>query len=208
MRKAGRPKNPLPRPRLVAQAATLFAARGYGATSMAQVAEACGIRKSSLFHHVDNKEALYVEVLGTYIQGLSELVLAAAARPGDFLSRLDGLGAAVTDYLGAHPRAAALILRELMDEGPYLQSLGVGAVKSTMQLTSQFLAAGMAEGVIAEQDPRQLAMSIAGLHLVWFATAGVTAELLEAEVFSADQVAARKAAVLAQVRRICGVAGS
>ncbi|HJN74836.1 MAG TPA: TetR/AcrR family transcriptional regulator [Myxococcota bacterium] len=206
MRKPGRPRNPLPRRRLLAEAAALFAAKGYGASSMAEIASACGIRKSSLFHHVESKEALYVEVLKTTIDDLGALVVAAVAEPGDFLQRLDRLGAGVTDYLGTHPQAAALLLRELMDHGPYVDSVGVGAVRTTMQLTSAFLAAGMAEGAIAQQDPRQLAMSIAGVHLLWFATSEVSSLLLEGDVFTPEQVCARKIAVLAQVHRICGVA--
>lgn len=184
----------------------MFAAKGYGATSMSEVAEACGIRKSSLFHHVGNKEKLYIEVLSTYIDGLGALVLAAAADPGTFLERLDGLGVLVTEYLGGHPRAAALILRELMDSGPYTRSVGMAAVKGTLDLTSAFLSAGMAEASIRRQDPHHLAMSIAGVHLVWFATAGVSSALIEDDVFSPEQVSARERSVLAQVRGLCGVA--
>lgn len=204
MRKVGRPKNPLSRERLLDAAAAQFA-RGYHAASMADIARACGIHKSSLFHHFASKEALYLEVVGDYIGRLGALVLAATG-PGDFLGRLDRLGEVVTDFLGEHPHAAALLLRELMDEGPYVRLVGLDGVRHVVRMVSGFLAAGMAEGVIAPQDPRQLALSICGVHLTWFATGRVTSEVLEDDVFSPSQVAARKAAVTTQIRRICGVA--
>jgi len=158
MRKVGRPKNPLSRERLLDAAAAQFA-RGYHAASMADIARACGIHKSSLFHHFASKEALYLEVVGDYIGRLGALVLAATG-PGDFLGRLDRLGEVVTDFLGEHPHAAALLLRELMDEGPYVRLVGLDGVRHVVRMVSGFLAAGMAEGVIAPQDPRQLALSI------------------------------------------------
>ena len=41
-------------------AVTLFLARGYAGTSMADLAEACGIQKASLYHHFASKDALFV----------------------------------------------------------------------------------------------------------------------------------------------------
>lgn len=40
-------------------AVTLFLARGYAGTSMADLAEACGIQKASLYHHFASKDALF-----------------------------------------------------------------------------------------------------------------------------------------------------
>jgi TetR/AcrR family transcriptional regulator, cholesterol catabolism regulator len=43
-------------------AARLFADRGYHGTSLADLAEALGIQKASLYHHIDSKEDLLWEV--------------------------------------------------------------------------------------------------------------------------------------------------
>ena len=43
-------------------AARLFAERGYHGTSLADLAEALGIQKASLYHHIDTKEDLLWEV--------------------------------------------------------------------------------------------------------------------------------------------------
>ena len=50
------------REELTRTAARLFAERGYHGTSLADVAEALGIQKASLYHHIDSKEDLLWEV--------------------------------------------------------------------------------------------------------------------------------------------------
>jgi len=50
------------RDEITREAARLFAARGYHGTSLADVAEALGMRKPSLYHHIDSKEDLLWEV--------------------------------------------------------------------------------------------------------------------------------------------------
>ena len=58
-----RPIAPESRTRLLDAAERLFHERGYSAVSMADIAEATGIRKASLYHHVPGgKEELFVEV--------------------------------------------------------------------------------------------------------------------------------------------------
>ena len=50
------------REQILANAAELFARQGYTATSMNQVAEACGVSKPALYHYVDDKHQLLVEI--------------------------------------------------------------------------------------------------------------------------------------------------
>lgn len=58
-----RPISPESRERLLDAAERLFRERGYHAVSMADIAEATGIRKASLYHHVPRgKEELFVEI--------------------------------------------------------------------------------------------------------------------------------------------------
>lgn len=48
---------------ILERTAPLFAAEGYAATSMRDLAKACGITPAALYHHFADKEALYREVL-------------------------------------------------------------------------------------------------------------------------------------------------
>ncbi|MEH6552142.1 MAG: TetR/AcrR family transcriptional regulator [Pseudomonadales bacterium] len=54
--------------RVLDAAEDLFAAKGFEATSMGEVAEAVGIKAPSLYNHFRNKEALYEAVLDRLIE--------------------------------------------------------------------------------------------------------------------------------------------
>lgn len=47
---------------ILAEAARLFAIKGYDGTSMRDIAVACGISKSLLYHHFSNKDEIYARV--------------------------------------------------------------------------------------------------------------------------------------------------
>lgn len=202
-RKAGRPSRALTPEDLVAVAGPLFAARGPDGVSLREVAERAGIRKASLLYHFDSKASLYHAVVDHAVAALTSLIVEARLEDGDFGERLDRLGAAVCRALGTRPEVARILVYELVAEGPYLRAGGAARVQETLRLTASFLEAGMKAGAFRPTDPRQLALSIVGLHLLPFAAARASAGLLGQELSSRAQLAARTAAVLAQVRALC-----
>ncbi len=64
----------LQRETILARAAELFARHGYTATTMNEVAEACGVSKPSLYHYVQDKHQLLVEIAAGHIARLLALV--------------------------------------------------------------------------------------------------------------------------------------
>jgi TetR/AcrR family transcriptional regulator len=62
------------REQILDRAAELFARQGYSATSMNQVAEACGVSKPSLYHYVRDKDRLLVEIADAHVARLNALV--------------------------------------------------------------------------------------------------------------------------------------
>jgi AcrR family transcriptional regulator len=76
-RRRGRPGHDVDA--VLAAAVRLFNAHGYDATSMFDVAEALGITKSTLYHHVTGKEQLLAMAVDRAVDGLFE----AAARVRD-----------------------------------------------------------------------------------------------------------------------------
>ena len=51
------------RSRILRAASILFAERGFRGVSISDVATSAGLVKSSIYHHFENKEALYLAVL-------------------------------------------------------------------------------------------------------------------------------------------------
>lgn len=67
---------------ILAQAARLFARRGYPATSMNQVAEACGLSKATIYHYFRDKYALLVSIADGHVSRLQLLVEDVAREAG------------------------------------------------------------------------------------------------------------------------------
>lgn len=61
------------RERILHQAAELFAVKGYGGTSMNEVAQACGVSKAALYHYVRDKSELLTLIALTHVQRLEVL---------------------------------------------------------------------------------------------------------------------------------------
>ena len=59
---------------ILLRAAQLFARRGYVATSMNQVAEACGLSKATLYHYYKDKSSLLISIAETHVSKLAALV--------------------------------------------------------------------------------------------------------------------------------------
>jgi len=66
--------SPLRRESVVQAAVQLFAKRGYHATSMQDIAEALGIQRGSLYHHIESKEDLLYEIMESSVRKLIEPV--------------------------------------------------------------------------------------------------------------------------------------
>ena len=64
----------LQRETILARAGELFAQHGYTATSMNEVAEACGVSKPSLYHYVRDKHQLLAEIAETHVARLLALI--------------------------------------------------------------------------------------------------------------------------------------
>jgi AcrR family transcriptional regulator len=73
---------------ILERAAKLIFAAGFEATSMQQIAEACGLTKAGLYHHVKTKEAILVAIMHYGMDLFEEKVLTPAAAVSDPLERL------------------------------------------------------------------------------------------------------------------------
>jgi AcrR family transcriptional regulator len=205
-RRPGRPAVPITRERLISVASQTFAERGYDGAAMADIAERAGLRKSSLFHHFPTKDGLYGEVLVAVLGALHAKMIAAHDEPGTFMERMRRSTMAVQRYLGENPVSARLLVREFVQGGTRVLPEGGDVLDGLFRGLFDRLEVAMAEGTIAKQDVRQLAMSLAGVHLLYFAVPDLSSRLLGEDVFDAKRVEERAHIVTEQVMRIVGAA--
>ncbi|MGE5186028.1 MAG: TetR/AcrR family transcriptional regulator [Acidobacteriota bacterium] len=74
--------------RILERAARLIFEKGYEGTSMQDIADACGLTKAGLYHHVSTKEALLVAIMEYGMDLFEEVVLARVEHITDPLERL------------------------------------------------------------------------------------------------------------------------
>ena len=191
---------------IVAEATKLFAERGYEGTSMGDLAERVGLRKASLFHHFESKDALYATVLTNLLEGVGGAVSGALVAEGTFAVRLDALTAAITAMLVDHPHAARLLIREAMDggrNGPAVQAQLADRVHHVLAAAVAFLESGQQEKAVRQElDARHLVVTLLGMHFLPFLIDRSVQDVLGRSPFDPAFAAERSAALRGQIRAL------
>jgi AcrR family transcriptional regulator len=196
--KVARPR----REEILDEATKLFAVRGYEGTSMADLAECVGLRKASLFHHFTSKEVLYAAVLERLVVRVGQTVAAGTMAPGSFEERLDSIADAITAVLCEQPFAARLVIREVMDWGPIARDHLAEQILAVLGAAEAFIRMGQEEGAFAKLDPKQLVLSLVGIHFMPFAIGHVVKGFIGTDPADTAFVAPRATAVKDQLRRV------
>lgn len=103
---------------MLAAAAQLFARHGYPATSVAELARACGVSKALLYHYHRDKEQLLFAITDRYLDGLLALLAQADAQPLPPPARLRRL---IERFMAAYGDSAAYH-RVLVQDVKYLSA--------------------------------------------------------------------------------------
>ncbi|HZH27712.1 MAG TPA: TetR/AcrR family transcriptional regulator [Azospirillaceae bacterium] len=98
-RLVGSPEGAQSRDRIVQHAAALFAARGYDATSMRDIAAAAGLMTASIYYHFQSKEDLFIAVHGHSMDRMVEALRGAMLAEGCPWDRLEAAAAAHCETL-------------------------------------------------------------------------------------------------------------
>lgn len=98
------------RERIEAAAIGVFAARGYDATALGEIARAAGVTRTVLYDHFRSKRALYLHVLETQNDAMLAAVRSGITGTGAGPARLRSTIAAYLDFAARHPAARRLLL--------------------------------------------------------------------------------------------------
>lgn len=149
------------RDRIVSEATRLFAQKGYGSTSVRELAEAVGVTKPTLYYHFGNKESLFLKVVHHHIDRVEDIVretlsaerpareqllLFARAYIADAASNEDALkllmtvqhpvdrGQPAVDIMSLHLRKVAVL------ESVFAQGIGSGEIRADLDPAAGVLA--------------------------------------------------------------------
>src|SRR5256885_15671759 len=93
----------------------LFASQGYSATSIKDIGQAAGANPALVYYYFADKTGLYRAVLARIADELVRPGRQAIADAPDPTAVVRGIVAAQAGFIRDHPRAIALIIRELID---------------------------------------------------------------------------------------------
>lgn len=103
--------------RILEVAEQLFAARGYDAVSIQDIADAATVSKANVFHHFGSKEKLYFSVLNTACGNAAQRLDELERHGQPIGTRLARFATEHLDDLHEHQAVTRLILRELLNDG-------------------------------------------------------------------------------------------
>jgi TetR/AcrR family transcriptional regulator len=142
------------RGQILAAASRLFAARGFDATSLQEIADALGMTKQAVLHHFRSKDqlrqAVLDDILGHWRDALPRLLFAATASE----DRFDAVFGELHRFFAAEPVRARLLVREALDRPAEVKKLLRGPVRPWMLAVASYIRQGQASGKhFADADP-------------------------------------------------------
>ncbi len=161
---------------IIAAAAELFAKKGYRATSLDEVAEKLGVKKSSFYHYINSKEDVLMAIFDQFY-ALSEKHLRSISEdssipPNERLRRMvHGYVKLMTDDFNI---IGSLIRAETELSRPN-QMIVLRRNRELERMFEHVVIEGQKQGVIRNVTPRLIALAIIGMiefMVQWYSLAG------------------------------------
>jgi len=105
------------RQQILDAALKLFSHKGYGATSVRDIAEEAGLSKGNVYHHFPDKETIFRGLLDRYFHAMSqpEFPFNRALADGAFPDNLEAIGHAIREIVRDYREYVALIYVDVVE---------------------------------------------------------------------------------------------
>lgn len=142
------------RARLLAEAARLIQAHGYGGLRVEDAVEAAGVAKGTLFSHFNDKDGLLAVLIGAEVMRLID-DMAAATRPEDLPQLMERLSP-LLDFVASDRVIFDLLLRYSGSTGAERDEVVTEGYYRQIDLWSGWIASMQATGAIRDDHPPAL----------------------------------------------------
>lgn len=157
-----------------------FAERGYGATSIRDIAQRAGVSLSALYYYYKGKQELLVAILDdahdAYFDACEKALTEAGDDPAE---QLEALVAATVRYRTTHPVKSSILLTEERSLEPeHLQRYRTNEARGTQQFRDA-IERGGAEGIFLTpypDDARRAVIAMCNAVAQWYRPGGELSE--------------------------------
>lgn len=136
-----------------------FSARGFAGTTIDQIAEAAGLSKPNVLYYFTSKDAIHSELL----EGLLDLWLAPLhdlRAEGDPADQILAYARRKLEMSRDYPQESRLFANEVLHGAQRLGPILGGALRALVDEKAALIGVWVAQGRIAQTDPRHLLFSI------------------------------------------------
>ena len=157
-------------------AAQIFRIKGYHATSMSDIAGAVNLQKASLYHHVNSKQEILLELLDQALELLTEEISKVSKDENlQADEKLHGMSVAYLKALTDHVDLASVLLMEHRSLEPKLHARHVPNRDRFEGLWREVVDEGMANGTFCCSETNMTVRTLLGAMnwtITWFNPSG------------------------------------
>jgi len=194
---------------ILTAAALRFAERGYSETRLEEIGQDVEIGRSAVLYHFKDKQLLYRAVLDDLFGELLGAMRSSLTAAGTLAERIETAVSAFVDYMGLHPTAARLAVRESLNSDSESRQELQQQARPFLSLLEMIFEEGERSGVLRplRSDPLHVGSIVAGSTLFYVASLPAFVGELPYDLLCDEQLEAHKRDVLDITRRLLGIRG-
>jgi AcrR family transcriptional regulator len=164
------------RARIVQSALKLFAGKGYETTGVAELCADADVSKGAFYHHFPSKQAIFIELLQEWLQGLDRELGKAMSRSASVPEGLMAMASEMKGVFGAEDGRLQLFLEfwQQARRDPEVWKELMAPYRRYREYFALIIQKGIDEGSLPRQDPQAAAHT-----LVAFAVGIVIQDVLD-----------------------------
>jgi AcrR family transcriptional regulator len=153
--------------KILNHAVKLFAGKGYEATGVAEICDAASVSKGALYHHFPSKQAIFIELLKTWLRELDVQLGTAISGSVSVPEALLAMVGQIKDVFNAADEQAHLFLEfwQQARREPEVWKEFIAPYRRYQEYFARLVEKGIAEGSIRPQDSMVAGQTIVGLAI-------------------------------------------
>lgn len=176
-----------------------FAADGFTGTSLNDIADEVGVRRSSLLHHFPSKDALYRAVVLDEFADWFDLLGEAIGTLDHGWAQVEKVLRAAFRFFEERPEFVLIARREALDGSSVTEELGAG-LRPLFERGVAWLTDEMDAGRLRRYDAAQLILTGYGAVLSYLSDAALITALIDDDPLTPAALAVRREHVVALLR--------